>query len=170
MAKVGRKTKLTKDWLKIAEDVLSEGDNAIIFTDNELREEINDRLSDGLPESQAKKLRISDTTFESWKRGDLKDHIGLEFLRLYKKALRIQKKNLFNSLQDADEKQWQRYAWIIERKFKEWNLNRVHEISGKDGKPIEFSGIDIIVTNEHTKFDDKGISPAEGQQTANEGD
>jgi hypothetical protein len=33
---------------------------------------------------------------------------------------------LFNSL-SSDNPQWQKYAWIIERKFSEWNLKSISE-------------------------------------------
>jgi len=39
----------------------------------------------------------------------------------YKKALIIQKENLFKKFSN-DDRAWQRWAWIIERKFSEWNL------------------------------------------------
>lgn len=135
--KTGRKTKLTQEWLDIAEEVLHEDINAIILTDNELREEINDRISRGLSDKEAKKKTITDRTFESWKAGDLKDPIGNAFLRLYKKALRTQKQNLFAKLQNEDNPTWQRYAWIIERKFDNWNLRNKNELTGKDGGPVQ---------------------------------
>jgi len=48
-------------------------------------------------------------------------------LSLYKKAITIQKKSLFESLRN-DPQSWQRYAWIIERKFSEWNLKTISEV------------------------------------------
>ena len=66
-------------------------------------------------------------------------------MRLYKKALTIQKKNLFKKLQSDDDK-WQKYAWIIERKFDDWNLRSKQEVTGKDGKdlqPFQVTGIII---------------------------
>jgi GTP-sensing pleiotropic transcriptional regulator CodY len=48
-------------------------------------------------------------------------------LSLYKKALTIQKKSLFENLKN-DDKSWQRYAWIIERKFSDWNLKHLSEV------------------------------------------
>lgn len=119
----GRKTKLTERYLQVFEgvvtDVLFDDINAIIFTDNDLRELINDRL----PEKE----QISDTTWENWKSGDLdsrKDDRLKLFLALYKKALKAQQRELFQSLKH-DEKAWQRWAWIIERKFSDWNLRNI---------------------------------------------
>ncbi len=114
--KGGRPTKLTKNFLQKAEDVLFTGINSIIFTDEELRELINDRLK---PEET-----ISDTRWQEWKAGRLKDPIVDKFRGLYKKALKIQKQNLFRKL-ESDDKSWQRFAWIIERKFSDWNLHKI---------------------------------------------
>ena len=91
------------------------------------------------------KQQIADRTFERWKLGDVKDSIYFDFCRLYKKALTIQKKNLFKKLQSDDDK-WQKYAWIIERKFDDWNLRSKQEVTGKDGKdlqPFQVTGIII---------------------------
>jgi hypothetical protein len=51
-------------------------------------------------------------------------------LSLYKKALTNQKKGLFNKL--WDDTQWQRYAWIIERKFSDWNLVQISKNTNKN--------------------------------------
>ena len=37
-----------------------------------------------------------------------------------------QKQNLFKKYEDED-KAWQKWAWIIERKFSEWNLKKITE-------------------------------------------
>jgi hypothetical protein len=37
---------------------------------------------------------------------------------------------LFESLK-SDPQSWQRYAWIIERKFNEWNLKSIQENTTK---------------------------------------
>ena len=42
------------------------------------------------------------------------------------KALIIQKENLFKKFSN-DDRAWQRWAWIIERKFSEWNLKNINE-------------------------------------------
>jgi hypothetical protein len=47
-------------------------------------------------------------------------------LPLIKKALLIQKQNLFKKFEN-DDRAWQRWAWIIERKFTEWNLKHISE-------------------------------------------
>jgi hypothetical protein len=57
-----------------------------------------------------------------------------EFSGLYKKALLKQRDDLFIKLQN-DEKARQKWAWIIERKFDNWNIRMKQEteISGKNG-------------------------------------
>jgi len=114
---ITKPTKLTKKFLKVAEEVINENINALIFTDEELIDLINERL----PE----KKRISIITWKRWKKRKLKGRKSLldRFDTLYKKAFEKQKKSLFYKLQ-TDDKAWQRWAWIIERKFPEWNLRQ----------------------------------------------
>ena len=133
--KRGRPPKLTKKWIAVAREVVDTDINAIILTDEELVFLINEKVT--------KKQKISGRTFIRWKNknkgkddedkeeGDEKlDKIGVEFCHLYKKALLKQKKDLFNSLKD-DDKQWQRFAWIIERKFNDWNIKKQVDITTK---------------------------------------
>ena len=54
------------------------------------------------------------------------------FCPLIKKALIRQKVSLFEKLK-GDDKQRQRYAWIIERKFDDWNLKTKKEHTGEGG-------------------------------------
>lgn len=136
---IGRPTKLTPKFLKIAEEVLNDDINAIIYTDQELRDEINDRLE---PEE-----RISDARWEDWKAGKLKNPICQQFRGLMKKALRVQKSNLFEKFRE-DEKAWQKYAWIIERKFGDWNLRNVSEVQHKGD-----IGIGITLSNYEKKIE-----------------
>lgn len=117
----GRPTKCTPHFLTVAEQVLNNDINSIILTDEELRLEINSHLPT--------ENRICEATFKNWKAGILLDTIGEQFLALYKKALYTQKQNLFEKLRD--DTQWQRYAWIIERKFDDWNLRNKQEHSGE---------------------------------------
>lgn len=129
MARVGRPTKLTRDFLEAAEEVLNDDINAIIFTDAELRELINDKL---VPDAQ-----VSETRWEEWKAGNMKNPIVEEFRGLYKKALSQQKSNLFQEMR-KDDKAWTRFAWIIERKFDDWNLRKkIEETSDRTIKIIK---------------------------------
>ena len=115
------KAELFLEWMK---QVLNEGINAIILTDEELFIDTNDKLE--------KDNRICYTTFKNYKASAIREESELyeEFLSVYKKALLKQKRNLFIKLQ-WDEAQWQKYAWIIERKFNEWNLKKISESTVK---------------------------------------
>lgn len=126
----GRPSKLTNNFIKAAEEVLNEWINAIIFTDDELLFAINEKLK---PKEQ-----ISERTFKVYKKyaknKDAQEElnnfdIGVlnRFLHLYKKALQNQKKHLFEAMRN-EEKAWQKYAWIIERKFSDWNLKQISEV------------------------------------------
>ena len=112
----GRPTKIHK-FLAAAEKILNHDMNAIIHTDDGLRLMINDTLP--------KADRICEATFQNWKAeavsGTVEKEAVRRFLGLYKKALTIQRDSLFKSLKE-DEKTWQKWAWIIERKFDEWNI------------------------------------------------
>jgi hypothetical protein len=88
---------------------------AIIYTDEDLVEMVNERLD---PED-----RITTRTFKSYKAGELKSDPFLDvFLPLYKGALRHQSANLFERLSTEPPGAWQKWAWIIERKFDGWNM------------------------------------------------
>lgn len=119
----GRPSKL-KGFLVWMKKALEEGINAIILTDEELFIQANLHLEE--------KERIWYMTFKNYKSSSIKEESEAydEFLSLYKTAILTQKKNLFIKLQ-WDETQWQKYAWIIERKFTEWNLKKISESTVK---------------------------------------
>ena len=106
-------------FIEVAKDVIFR-DDLMLLTDEELVDEINENLD--------KKDRISQRTFKRWKANnfDEEGEIGREFCPLIKKALRNQKENLFKKFSN-DDRAWQRWAWIIERKFSEWNLKNINE-------------------------------------------
>ena len=91
---------------------------AVIFTDEELVDMVNEMLDE--------EDRISYRTFQRYKAGEIKDDddVGIIplFVSSYKRALRSQKANLQMKLATDVPGGWQRYAWILERKFDEWNL------------------------------------------------
>jgi hypothetical protein len=88
---------------------------AIIYTDEDIVEMVNERLD---PED-----RISQRTFKTYKAGGLQSDPFLDvFLPLYKRALRDQSSNLFERLSTEPPGAWQKWAWIIERKFDGWNM------------------------------------------------
>ena len=106
-------------FIEVAKDVLFR-DGLMLLTDEELVFLINENLQ----ESE----RVAIRTFKLWKSGDYaeKGETGKEFLPLIKKALIIQKETLFKKFSN-DDRAWQRWAWIIERKFSEWNLKNINE-------------------------------------------
>jgi hypothetical protein len=107
-----RPSKLTQNVIDQFQGILEEW---ILFaTDEELIDMLNERLT--------KEERIDPRTFRNWKAGTQENNeVYDQFFPLIKKALLKEKKRLLEMLQ-GDEKAWQRWAWIIERKFDEWNI------------------------------------------------
>ena len=118
MTERGRPSKIDK-FIEVAKDVLFRSD-LMLLTDEELVFLINEELKE--------KDKVAIRTFKLCKSGDYSDkgQTGKEFLPLIKKALIIQKENLFKKFTN-DDRAWQRWAWIIERKFSEWNLKNINE-------------------------------------------
>lgn len=129
-----RPTKI-QGFLVWMEKALSEGNNAIILTDEELFTLSNDFLEE--------KDQICYTTFKNYKSSDSEEEKAWyrQFLSLYKKAIISQKKELFEKLQKNWE-QWQKYAWIIERKFDDWNLRIKNE-----NRNVDKQWNDILITD-----------------------
>jgi len=115
----GRPTSLTKEVISAIEKVINE--EILFLTDTELVECINEQL----PEDK----RFSYEAFSKWKRGERQADNPLisQFVRLIKKALAKEKKRLLEKL-EGDKQAWQRYAWILERKFDEWNIKTKSEV------------------------------------------
>ena len=120
--KTGRPSKIAR-FTEVAEQVLFDESRkvgaAIVHTDADLIELINERLE---PDE-----RIAEVTFKKWKAGESPNDDPLRdvFLSLYKRALKIQRDQLFDSLADEPPGAWQKWAWILERKFGDWNLRAV---------------------------------------------
>ena len=88
---------------------------AIVHTDEDLVELVNEYLDE--------EDRICYRTFLRYKAGDhIEGDVIPVFVSCYKKALRLQRENLLESLGTDVPGGWQRWAWIMERKFDEWNL------------------------------------------------
>jgi len=139
-----RPTKLTVKFIEATKAVLFKDINSIIHTDEDLLMLINELLD--------KKDRIHYNTLKNWKaktkEGNELDELGSEFLSLYKKALSEQKANLFKSLK-SDDKAWQRFAWIIERKFGDWNIRQKVDVSGNMDMNVKASqDVKILPTPE----------------------
>ena len=94
--------------------------NSLYYTDKDLVDELNENLKE--------KDKISIDTFLAYKNGLRQADSDLMpyFVSLIKKALRKEKKELLNDLKKG-ENGWQARAWILERKFSEWNLKRISE-------------------------------------------
>ena len=96
-------------------DVPGAGNPVVVYTDEELVDFVNYHLEE--------ELQVSLTSFRNYKRGEIDDNaITKLFVDAYKRALFLQKRRLMESLEDDVPGGWQRYAWILERKFDEWNL------------------------------------------------
>lgn len=135
--KGGRPSKLNDKFLEVANRIVNEDINAIILSDEDLVFLINNELDEN--------QRISDRTFQRWKAKeyDEDDTTGTEFCRIIKAALIQQRMHLFNKLR-KDANSWTRWAWIIERKFTEWNIKHQHDVTsnGKELKQITGFKID----------------------------
>ena len=88
---------------------------AIIYTDEDLVDMVNERLE---PDD-----RVAIRTFKDYKAGKIVSDPFLDvFLPVYKGALRLQSANLFERLSQEPPGAWQKWAWVIERKFDDWNM------------------------------------------------
>ena len=116
--KQGQQPKWTK-WVRMLDEVLNEEHPvgmAVVWTDKQVVDEVNSRLA---PED-----RISMSSLERYKRGGHIQDESIEslFVMAYQKALRIQAQNLQARMVADVPGGWQKWAWILERKFDEWNL------------------------------------------------
>lgn len=115
----GRPSKLTPEVIDAANKIIN--DKILFYTDEELVIAINEILP--------KEAQFSYITFAKWKAGDSQADNPLfkEFLYLIKKSLSLEKERLLGKL-ESDKFGWQRYAWILERKFDEWNIRTKAEV------------------------------------------
>jgi hypothetical protein len=98
---------------------------AIIWTDEQLLDAVNELLE---PED-----RLSWASLKRYKAGEIKDdRVAEVFVSCYKRALRDQADNLFELLRSDVPGGWQRYAWILERKFDDWNMTRKEKVEVTD--------------------------------------
>jgi len=114
----GRPTKLTQRFKEVLGSILKDGTKALL-TDETLLFLVNQELS--------KEEQVSNGTFERWKSAGTKDSRGQEFRVLIKKALTLEQTNLLNEIRKG-KNNWQSRAWILERKFDEWNLRHKSEM------------------------------------------
>ena len=116
----GRPSKLTPEVIDAAKNIINE--KILFYTDEELVIAINEILP--------KEAQFSYITFAKWKAGDSQADSDLfkEFLYLIKKSLALEKERLLGKL-ETDKFGWQRYAWILERKFDEWNIRTKADVN-----------------------------------------
>ena len=112
-------------WLSALKEVLNKED-VLFLSDKDLVFLVNNKLP--------KKQKISESTFEKWKSGQYSpdETTGKEFIEAIKLALITQKQYLGERLRNDTTGQWTRYAWILERKFADWNLKNVSENINKN--------------------------------------
>jgi hypothetical protein len=115
----GRPSKLNQKVIDALQRVV---DTEILFTTDE---EMVMLINEILPEES----QFTYDAFSKWKRekSQTDNPFYPQFLHLIKKALLKEKKRLLKLL-STDEKSWQRYAWILERKFDEWNIKMKSEV------------------------------------------
>lgn len=106
-----------------------------ILTNIEIYDAICDELGDDY---------ISFETFKSWsagRRSENSENYNV-FARLMSRAKTKQKINILKKL-EKDEKAWQRYAWILERKYKDFN-----KIDKSDNKNKNEHSGEVKITRE----------------------
>lgn len=148
----GNWSKMEK-WLVKLKKVL-EKENIVFLTDDELMFLVNKELD--------KKDRITRQTFHNWKNGkfgSLDKEIGEEFLEVITLAIIKQKNFLLDKLLNTNDKNWTKIAWLLERKFEEWNLKHISENIHKNeqqvtinitaGTPEQKNLIDSIINIDH---------------------
>ncbi|KIO50954.1 hypothetical protein IW18_20425 [Flavobacterium hibernum] len=115
----GRPFKM-QEWVAELVNILNEED-ILFLSDKDLVFLVNRRL----PEEN----QISTSTFEKWKSGKYapNEEVGKEFVACINLALIRQKQLLSKKMMEDNNGQWTRYAWIMERKFTEWNLKHISE-------------------------------------------
>lgn len=147
---MGKQAKINKDWLKAIEHVLNEDDNAVVLTDEQLFIMTNEHLkSIGKEDCQVAYRTAQD--YKLWIEPKHAKYQALlkEFRMLYKIALIKQKINLFKNLKKEDKAR-QKYAWIIERKFSDWNLRNItYNIPvEKEWKPLDIKDVELLSPQE----------------------
>jgi hypothetical protein len=158
--KRGRPSKLGEAFVKAAKEIINDPEDGkhrvVALTDEDLLFLINDKL--------AKKDQIHRATFKRWKKkvidGEKSEEGKVQkwenkcledFCALIKKALTNQKVELHKSL-SAYDPHWHRFAWIMERKFSEWNKTDKKEFGKKGGGAL---ALEIITLNPE---DEKGVA------------
>ncbi len=131
----GRPSKLSKDLIRILGEVVDTKQSYVLMTDEDLVDELNDRLL----EAGLEKNMIDQRTFERYKhkhitnskvdknKDDKNPDLADEFCRLYKKNLRFVKNEILSRLRDGTK--LNSNGWLMERRFKEWNIRNKHDVN-----------------------------------------
>ena len=138
---MSRPTKLTERFLQTAEEILKEKDgiNALVCTDRELISLINEKL----PKAE----RITERTFRNWTdKDESPDFIKLK--EIVNKARVLQKISLIEMLKQSKSGEWQKYAWLLERKFLDFNKSDIaKELSLEDDSSLSHLTVEVVHTN-----------------------
>ncbi len=115
----GRPTKLTNKIIQAFKEVLSDENMVLACTDKELFFMLNMRLEED--------EQVSYRSFQRYKARAMSggfdtdtEPIYKQLFRLFYEALIRQKTRLMELIARGD-RYWQRFKWIMERKFKEWH-------------------------------------------------
>ncbi len=154
----GRPVKINDNIINAFNEIVNDGMNSIILTDDELVFLVNEKLRE--------EDKFSYTTFKNWKskkdltKEELDDATVIynidkyeQILSVIKKALITQKNNLFNEFKE-DKQTWTKWAWIIERKFDDWNLRIKSEATNKN-QNINKIELEIIEPNDSKNTDNQ---------------
>jgi hypothetical protein len=107
--------------------------------------------------------RITSQAYYNYRKGIRGRTEDDEIIKAFQDGLRIalaqQKESLFEKMEEEGAGAWQKYAWIIERKFKEWNLKQITVDETPDIGRLVFKVKDANVISETT--DDDCVSSEE---------
>lgn len=117
-SKLGAPSKLNQDYINAFSRVVNNKLNAVYLNLEEIHLLTNFEMGDH--------NYICFNTFDNWRKAKLTNPFVADFLGVYKKALINQKLMLFEKFEN-DKGAWQKWAWVIERKFEDWNLKRISE-------------------------------------------
>ena len=138
----GRPSKMNEQLLEIFKKIVDE--SILPCTQEDLFFLLNDKLI------KENLTTISYSTFRDWKANSdsyAKKHpteadLFFRFSALVYWALIKQKKRLMKEL-EHEPIQWRKWAWIMERKFQEWNLQQKVDVTS-DGEKVKSGDIPAL--------------------------
>lgn len=126
----GRPFKM-KIWTEKLKEVLDEN-TALFLTDEDLVFLVNEKINDPT-------CHITSRTLRNWKAGKTDPKAvdtAEEFAKLIQNALIKQKQAVLKKMLETEDRSWPKYAWILERRFAEWNLKQISEVQHTSNQPI----------------------------------